>query len=73
VKLASRAAELTRQHDTGTLDTLAAAYAEAGQFQEAVATEERGLKLTDAARDKVLVDQLHARLELFRAGRAWRE
>jgi tetratricopeptide (TPR) repeat protein len=73
VKLASRAAELTGQRDPGALDTLAAAYAEAGQFKEAVAAAERGLKLAEAAGDKGLVDQLQARLELYRAGRPWRE
>jgi len=103
VKLASRAAELIRQREAGptdplaaahaeagqfneavpsperglseagALDTLAAAYAEAGQFQEAITAVERGLKLADAARNKGLVDQLQARLQLYRAGRPYRE
>jgi tetratricopeptide (TPR) repeat protein len=73
VKLASRAAELTGQRHPGALDTLAAAHAEAGQFKEAVAAVEQGLKLAEAARDTGLADQLRARRELYRAGRPWRE
>jgi tetratricopeptide (TPR) repeat protein len=73
VKLASWAAELTHQLDPGALDTLAAAYAEAGNFKEAIAAAEQGLRLTDASRDKGLVDQLQTHLTFYRAGRPWRE
>jgi tetratricopeptide (TPR) repeat protein len=73
VKLASRAAELTGQRDPGALDTLAAAYAEAGQFKQAVATTQQALSLADPAKDKPLADQLRARLDAYRAHRPWRE
>ena len=36
-----KACELSRNMDAGYLDTLAAAYAEGGRFDEAVATDER--------------------------------
>ncbi|MCE5278248.1 MAG: tetratricopeptide repeat protein [Planctomycetaceae bacterium] len=54
------------------LDTLAAAYAEAGRFSEAVATVERMLAL--AGRGNAAVSaELNKRLEKYRAGQAWRQ
>ena len=47
VALASRAAELTGQRDPAALDTLAAAYAEAGQFTAAVASAKRAAPTSD--------------------------
>ena len=55
------------------LASWAAAYAEAGNFKEAIAAAEQGLRLTDASRDKGLVDQLQTHLTFYRAGRPWRE
>ncbi len=54
-----------------TLDTLAAALAEAGDLEGAAATAERAL---EAARDDpVLAADVAARLEMFRAGRPYRD
>lgn len=47
--LAQRAAEESERKDPGTLDTLSAAYAEVGNFAEAVQTEEAAL--TESAKD----------------------
>ena len=73
VKLALRATGLTRQRDAGAFDTLAAAYAEAGQYKEAVAAAEQALKLANASGDKELVNQIQAHLDLYRTGRPFRE
>jgi protein O-mannosyl-transferase len=73
VRLAARAAELTKSQDAQALDTLGAAYAEAGQFKKAVAAVERSLDLANAAQDKELVKALQVRLELYRAERPYRE
>ncbi len=54
------------------LDTLAAAYAEAGQFSQAQATQERAIALAERDQPEVL-DDLNAHLEAYRAGQAWRE
>ena len=43
ISLATRAADLTGGRDPAVLDTLAAAYAEAGQFDDAVAAERKAL------------------------------
>lgn len=45
VRAAERAAELTGRSNAGVLDTLAAAHAEAGDFERAVAVSERAVRL----------------------------
>ena len=51
VDLAQRAAQLTQRRDPQTLDTLAAAYAEAGRFAAAVQTAQEALSLPAAVGD----------------------
>jgi tetratricopeptide (TPR) repeat protein len=41
---AKQACKLSRNHDAQSLDTLAAAYAESGEFETAMDTEDRALK-----------------------------
>jgi len=68
VHLASRAAELSENRDVAVLDALAAAYAAAGQFEEATRTA----KMAEAravASAPALVAGIRARLDLYRAGR----
>jgi tetratricopeptide (TPR) repeat protein len=45
VRLSERMADMTGRHDAGVLDLLAAAYAAAGDFDRAVATEQAALDL----------------------------
>ena len=72
VRLGERAAALTR--DTAeALDTLAAAYAEAGRTDAAVSTGERALAGARVAGQETLATQIETRLTYYRAGRAWRE
>ena len=49
VRLAERACELTHYGEPSFIDTLAAAYAEAGRFPEAVTTAEKAEQLATAA------------------------
>jgi TPR repeat protein/serine/threonine protein kinase len=62
VHLAEQAVEKTQRQDANVLDTLAAAYAEVGEFEKAVAEEQEALRLckADSARK-----QLAAHLKLF--------
>ncbi len=62
----------TRRGDEGAneLDTLAASYAEAGRFEDAVAAAERALAL---AQGTPVAPAIAARLEMFRRGEAYRE
>jgi len=55
------------------LNTLAAALAEQGRFPEAVRTAEAALAAARQANDAATAKLTEARLEAFRAGRAWRE
>jgi tetratricopeptide (TPR) repeat protein len=55
------------------LDTLAAAYAEAGEFDKATAAAQRAIDLATTAKDDSLRRQLQQRLELYRQHKAYRE
>lgn len=55
------------------LDTLAAAYAEAGRFAEAVATAEEAVALAKSAQQPALADDIQSHLALYRAGKSYRE
>ncbi|MFH1057905.1 MAG: hypothetical protein V1797_04375 [Pseudomonadota bacterium] len=68
VELARKAVDLRR--DSRTVDTLAAACAEAGNFAEAVRIQEEAIKL--AGPDNKQIRGYHERLAAYRAGRPWR-
>jgi tetratricopeptide (TPR) repeat protein len=65
VRLASHGVELTHQQDPMLLGTLAAAFAEAGDFSQAVATEQRAAELASNQRNAQLTTLLESRLALF--------
>lgn len=67
---AVRLADVADEADADALDTLAAAYADAGRFGEAVATARRAL--STVAGDPNLASQIRDRLALYEAGRAYR-
>lgn len=66
ITLALRAAELTKYRDIAVLDTLAGAYAAAGQFEQAAATAEKELALASASENKELSDIIRRQIELYR-------
>jgi tetratricopeptide (TPR) repeat protein len=67
VKFGLKAADLTDRLNPSVLDSLAAAYAARGQFDEAVTVAERAGQL--AASDPILAAQIRARLQLYRQGK----
>jgi Flp pilus assembly protein TadD len=69
LKLALRAVDLSHGKDPSMLDALAAAYAEAGRFREAVETARRALDLAP----RNLVPALQARLAMYQRQEAFRE
>lgn len=73
VQLAERANELTGRTKPNFLGTLAAAYAEAGRFRDAVLTAEMSARLADEAGLEEFAAQTRTRLELYRAERPYRE
>ncbi|HUA67771.1 MAG TPA: tetratricopeptide repeat protein [Candidatus Saccharimonadales bacterium] len=73
VHLAERACQLTQFHQPQFIETLAAAYAEAGQFQEAQATEAEVERLATAAGSTAQAERAQRLLERYRAGQPLRE
>jgi len=73
VALAERACRSTGNQVVPYLDTLAAAYAAAGRFNDAVATAQKAIDLARAAGQTQVIAQIESRLELYRHGRAYRQ
>jgi tetratricopeptide (TPR) repeat protein len=73
VRLAEQACESTQRQKTAILDTLAAAYAEAGRFDAAVKTTEEICALAASAHDTNTLDTARQRLELYKAGKPYRD
>jgi spermidine synthase len=73
VRLAQRACELTGNRQGAFVDTLSAAYAEAGRFDEAVKTAEKLLGWAESAGQKGLAEKINNRLRLYKAGKPYRE
>jgi tetratricopeptide (TPR) repeat protein len=70
VESAQKACELTEFKNGGYLDTLAAAYAEVGEFDKAVEWQEKALKAGDLPIKDV--DAARKRLEMFKAKKPYR-
>jgi Flp pilus assembly protein TadD len=73
VELATKACELTGYKDAGCLDTLAAAYAESGDFETAVKWAEESVKAVKAENLGKDEKQIAEHLKAFRSGEPWRE
>jgi len=73
VRLAEAACQATARKDAFFLDTLAAAYAEAGRLDEAVATATEALTLAQTSGKTDLATAIQRRIELFKAGRPFHE
>ena len=68
VELAQRANRLTGDKNPLLLRTLAAAYAEAGRFSEAVETAQRALQLAGVQSNTALADDIRSQIKLYQAG-----
>ena len=65
ITLAERATNLTSRKNPVVLDTLAAAYAAAGRFEDAVSTEEEAVLLSAGKLPPAFVEQMRDRLKLY--------
>lgn len=73
VRLAELACRLTQNREPTILDTLAAAYAEAGRFEEALQTGKSALRRARQLKQEGLAKEIEARLDLFKTGKPFRE
>jgi tetratricopeptide (TPR) repeat protein len=71
IQLAERAASFTGRRDVTILDALAAAYASAGRYAEAVATEQSALEIVEKAGAASAAKPIRERLELYRKKRPY--
>lgn len=71
VELATKVCELTSWKDPGCLDTLAAAYAETGQFADAVKWQKKSLEFPEDDKDELAKAQ--ERLKLYEGGNPYRD
>ena len=73
VKHAGRACELTHYHMTPMVGTLAAAYAEAGRFDDAISTAQKACTLATESGDQDLLKRNQELLVLYRAHQPYHE
>lgn len=71
VALAKRACQLSDNQVATYLDTLAAAYAATGRFNDAVGTAQKAMQLAESTTQTQLVSKIEMRLELYRANRVY--
>jgi tetratricopeptide (TPR) repeat protein len=88
IRLAKHAVELTHTNSAAVLDTLAAAYAQNGEFEKAITIAEKAIALAERTEAKpssakpsatipdpqqILAEQIRKRLALYQAGKPFRE
>jgi len=73
IRMAERACELTERKDPEKLRTLAAAYAEAGRFPEAIVTADRAQELAQRSGKPEEATQCQRLREKFSANQPWRD
>src|SRR5208283_4638253 len=73
VALAEHAVQVTRGREPAVMGTLAAAYAEAGEFDKAVFVEHKAAELASQRGDARLAQTLNGRLALLEAKTAIRQ
>ena len=73
VKNATRACELTQWKEAMYVDTLAAAYAEVGDFESAVKWQKEAINLLTKKEPAEWPGQFDERLKLYESGKPYRE
>jgi len=66
VQLGEDASRKTNESDVAVLDALAAAYAESGRFDDAVASETKALALARRTKSAIPPNEIEARLQFYR-------
>jgi tetratricopeptide (TPR) repeat protein len=73
IALATQAVTLTQSNDVEALDTLAAAYAEEGDFSTAVSIAKKAIGAVDPDKDDHLAAEIGKRLKLYERGEAFHQ
>lgn len=73
VRLARRAVQLSRGRNAAFVDTLSAAFAEAGDFKNAVAAAEKAIEIHREGEDPVSAEHTRKMLELFKQEKPCRD
>ena len=73
VRLAERASELAELKNPFVMDTLAAAYAAVGMFDDAVIAAEKAIALAESSGQNALAKKIQDRLNLYNAGQPYVE
>jgi tetratricopeptide (TPR) repeat protein len=73
VRLANRACQITKRQNTEMLDTLAAAYAETGRFDDAIKITGEIRAQALSTHDTATADTARQRLKLYQAGKPYRD
>ena len=73
VRLAEGLCTVTKYQQADALDVLAAAYAEAGRFSDAIRIAQKAVELAGAAGQQELAQQVQERLKLYQAGQPFHE
>ncbi len=73
IEHAQRANQLCGGRRANVLNTLAAAYAEAGRFSEALAAAHKALELATQQNHRDWAEVLRARIALYEAGKPYRQ
>jgi tetratricopeptide (TPR) repeat protein len=73
VNFAEKAAQLTKQRSIDVLDSLAAAYAEAGRFAEAVAAATKAVELAESSKRADQAAEIRIRVALYQSKKPYRE
>jgi tetratricopeptide (TPR) repeat protein len=71
IDYAQRVCEMTGYREPQLLDTLAASYASAGRFEEAVTTAQRAIDAAKARGQEEIASKIEKRLELYGAGKRY--
>ena len=72
VEFAEKTCKLTEYNRADFLDTLAVAYAAAGNFPKAIEIAEKAIKLAEAAGENDLAEEIRERLDLYKSGQPYR-
>lgn len=71
IRLAQRACDLTQSTNVVYLQTLGAAFSEAGKFAEAIVTVEKAIAVATSTKQKNVASELQRQLALYRGGQSY--